>query len=135
MIWLVKGLRPFYKSIADFRKNHVAQLREVNRDFVLLCRELDLFGGEDVAADDCFFRGDASKAGISRRRCYAVDEFSYDSTGDCYYCPQGKRLTPCRKPVVLSCFYPEPKGSEPREGLLSSHNPLRPCAPASPLFL
>ena len=64
MIWLVKGLRPSYKSIADFRKDHVAQLREVNRDFVLLCRELDLFGGEDVAVDGSFFSADTSKANI-----------------------------------------------------------------------
>lgn len=64
VIWLVKGMRPSYKSIADFRKDHVAQLREVNRDFVLLCRELSLFGGEEVAVDGSFFSADASKASI-----------------------------------------------------------------------
>lgn len=63
VIWLVKGLRPSYKSIADFRKDHAAQLREVNRDFVLLCRELSLFGGE-VAVDGSFFSADASEASI-----------------------------------------------------------------------
>lgn len=57
MIWLVKGLRPSYKSIADFRKDHMAQLGKVNRDFVLLCKELGLFDGEDVAVDGSFFRG------------------------------------------------------------------------------
>ena len=64
VIWLVKGLRPSYKSIADFRKDHVRQLREVNRDFVLLCRELDLFGAEDVAVDGSFFKADASRGSI-----------------------------------------------------------------------
>ena len=64
VIWLVKGTRPSYKSIADFRKNHVAQLREVNRDFVLLCKELDLFGGDEVAVDGSFFSGDASRGSI-----------------------------------------------------------------------
>ena len=64
VIWLVKGLRPSYKSIADFRKDHVRQLREVNRDFVLLCRELSLFGGEVAAADSSFFKADASKTSI-----------------------------------------------------------------------
>ena len=65
VIWLVKGLRPSYKSIADFRKDHVRQLREVNRDFVLLCRELDLFGGEEVAVDGFFFfKADASGGSI-----------------------------------------------------------------------
>ena len=64
VIWLVKGLRPSYKSIAGFRKDHVVQLREVNRDFVLLCRELSLFGGNEVAVDGCFFKADSSKARI-----------------------------------------------------------------------
>ena len=54
VIWLVKGLWPSYKSIADFRKDHVRQLREVNRDFVLLCGELNLFGGDEVAVDGSF---------------------------------------------------------------------------------
>ena len=64
VIWLVKGIRPSYKSIADFRKDHVAQLREVSRDFVLLCRELSLFGGDEVAVDGSFFSADASRGSI-----------------------------------------------------------------------
>ena len=64
VIWLVKGMRPSYKSIADFRKDHVAQLREVNRDFVLLCRELSLFGGDEVAVDGSFFSANASRGSI-----------------------------------------------------------------------
>ena len=71
VIWLVKGLRPSYKSIADFRKDHVRQLREVNRDFVLLCRELDLFGGEEVAVDGFFFfqGGRERREHTDRRLC------------------------------------------------------------------
>ena len=64
MIWLVKGMRSSYKSIADFRKDHVRQLREVNRDFVVLCRELSLFGGEEVAVDGSLFSADASRGSI-----------------------------------------------------------------------
>ena len=41
-------------------------------------------------------------AGIRSRGRYSLDEFTYDAEGDRYYCPQGKRLTPCRKPVVRS---------------------------------
>ncbi len=69
VIWLVKGMRPSYKSIADFRKDHVAQLREVNRDFVLLCRELSLFGGDEVAVDGSFFSADASRGSIQTEGC------------------------------------------------------------------
>ena len=64
VIWLIKGLQPSYKTVADFRKNNIDALKAVNRDFILLCRELSLFGGKEVAVDGSFFSGDASKASI-----------------------------------------------------------------------
>ena len=39
-------------------------LRAVNRDFVQVCRELDLFGRELVAIDGSFFRGNVGKGSI-----------------------------------------------------------------------
>ncbi len=47
-------MRPSCRSIADFRRNHAAQLRNVNRDFVPLCSELSLFGGDEAAVDGSF---------------------------------------------------------------------------------
>ena len=64
VIWLVEGLRPSYKTIADFRKENAKSLRQVNRDFVLLCKELSLLGCEEVAIDGSFFKADASKGSI-----------------------------------------------------------------------
>ena len=64
VMWLVEGLRPTYKTIADFRKDNSLALKAVNRDFLLLCKELSLFGGEEVAVDGSFFKADASKNGI-----------------------------------------------------------------------
>jgi len=64
VMWLLSQLRPSYKTIADFRKNNPASLKATNRDFILLCRELNLIGGETVAIDGSFFRGNASKASI-----------------------------------------------------------------------
>jgi len=64
VMWLVEGLRPTYKTIADFRKVNGAALKAANRDFLLLCKELALFGGEQVAVDGSFFKADASKTGI-----------------------------------------------------------------------
>jgi transposase len=64
VIWLMTGLRPSYKTIADFRKENARSLRQVNRDFVLLCRELSLLGGEEVAVDGSFFKADARKGSI-----------------------------------------------------------------------
>lgn len=64
VIWLMGGLRPGYKTIADFRKDNLEALKAVNRDFVQLCKELELFGGELVSIDGSFFRGNVSKKSI-----------------------------------------------------------------------
>jgi transposase len=64
VIWLMEGLRPGYKTIADFRKDNLEALKAVNRDFVQLCKELDLFGGELVSLDGSFFRGNVGKKRI-----------------------------------------------------------------------
>src|SRR5271165_6657177 len=50
-IWLLCGLRPDFKTIADFRKDNRNAFKAVFRQFVLLCRKLDLFGRELVAVD------------------------------------------------------------------------------------
>jgi len=60
VIWLLEGRHPSYKTIADFRKDNAPALKAVNRDFVLLCKELDLYGGELVAVDGSFFRGNVA---------------------------------------------------------------------------
>ena len=51
VIWLLRGLRPSFKTIADFRRENRAAFRAVFREFVLLCRGLDLFGRELLAVD------------------------------------------------------------------------------------
>ena len=60
VIWLCQGASPSYKTIADFRKNNAAALQAVNREFVLLCRELSLLGGSRVAIDGTFLKADAN---------------------------------------------------------------------------
>jgi len=68
LIWLLRGLVPGYRTIAEFRKENRSALQAANRDFVLLARELDLLGGTLVAIDGAFFHGDASKASITTRQ-------------------------------------------------------------------
>jgi transposase len=68
LIWLLKGLTPGYRTIANFRKENWAALKALNRSFVLLARELGLVSGELVAIDGAFFHGDASKASIATRK-------------------------------------------------------------------
>ena len=60
VIWLVKGLRPGYKTIADFRKRNPKSLRQVHAGFIGLCKELGLLGGQRVGVDGSHFTGNVS---------------------------------------------------------------------------
>ena len=40
VIWLLRGLRPDFKTLADFRKDNRHAFKPVFRQFVLLCRKL-----------------------------------------------------------------------------------------------
>jgi len=59
-MWLLSGLRPKYKTIADFRKDHSKAFREVFRRFVCLLKEWDLIEGKTVAIDSFKIRGNNS---------------------------------------------------------------------------
>jgi transposase len=61
LIWLLRTLRPDFKTIADFRKNHTAALQALFRAFVFLCKQLDLFGAELLAIDGSKFKAVNSK--------------------------------------------------------------------------
>lgn len=79
MMWLCAGLKPSYKTIADFRKENSKALKKVFREFVLLCRELELISGETVAVDGAFLRANASKNQLimkksAQRDLKAIDE-------------------------------------------------------------
>jgi transposase len=56
LMWLLGRLAPDFKTIADFRKNNTKAIRRVCREFVLLCRKLDLFADSLVAIDGSKFR-------------------------------------------------------------------------------
>jgi transposase len=49
--WLINQLKPSFKTIADFRKDHADAIVGVVRAFVQFCRGLSLYGGELVAID------------------------------------------------------------------------------------
>lgn len=59
-MWLLSGLMPKYKTIADFRKNHSKAFREVFRRFVCLLKEWELIDGKTVAIDSFKIRGSNS---------------------------------------------------------------------------
>jgi transposase len=55
LMWLMRKLRPDFKTIADFRKDNPQALKKVCREFTLWCKRLELFGGELVAIDGSKF--------------------------------------------------------------------------------
>jgi hypothetical protein len=56
LMWLTGRLAPDFKTIADFRRDNGAGIRNVRRRFVLLCRDLKLFSSALVAIDGSKFR-------------------------------------------------------------------------------
>ena len=72
-IWLLRRLRPNFKTIADFRRENREAFRQVFRDFVKVCRSLELFGRELIAVD-----GTRIKAVNSRDRNFTVAKLRRD---------------------------------------------------------
>ena len=62
VMWLMKKLAPDFKTIADFRKNNVDCIKGVFKEFVYLCRSLDLYGAQLVAIDGTKFKAVNSKS-------------------------------------------------------------------------
>jgi transposase len=56
LIWLTGKLMPDFKTIADFRKDNGQAIRNVCREFILLCRRLELFAEAIVAIDGSKFK-------------------------------------------------------------------------------
>jgi len=61
LIWLTSGLSPSYHTIADFRKNNPKALKQVFKEFVILCKNIDLIDGKLTAVDGAYLRANASK--------------------------------------------------------------------------
>ena len=56
LMWLTARLTPDFKTIANFRKDNGVGIRNVCRQFVLLCRNLDLFTQQLIAIDGSKFK-------------------------------------------------------------------------------
>ena len=56
LMWLTGRLAPDFKTIADFRKDNGEAIRLVCREFVMLCKKLNLFADAFVAIDGSKFK-------------------------------------------------------------------------------
>ena len=79
LMWLTGRLAPAFKTIADFRKDNSKAIQKVCREFVLICRKLDLFADVFVAIDSSKFKAvnnrdrNFTKAKM-KRRLEQIDE-------------------------------------------------------------
>src|SRR5438045_5711429 len=55
-MWLTGRLAPDFKTIADFRKDNGKAIRNVCREFIVLCRRLNLFSEAMGAIDGSKFK-------------------------------------------------------------------------------
>lgn len=69
LMWLIRFVRPDFKTIADFRRDNRKAFKGVFKEFNLLCRRLGLFGAELVAID-----GSKFKASNNSRRHYTQEQ-------------------------------------------------------------
>ena len=60
VLWLLKGLRPHYRTIASFRKENAASFRPVFRRFIALSKEWRLVDGRQIAVDSFKIRAQNS---------------------------------------------------------------------------
>jgi transposase len=61
VVWMMKKLTPDFKTISSFRKDNIDCIKPVFKEFVYLCKSLDLFGAELVGIDGSKFRAVNSK--------------------------------------------------------------------------
>jgi transposase len=79
LMWLVGRLAPDHKTIADFRRDSGAAIRQVCSRFVLLCRQMGLLASQSVAIDGSKFKAvnnrnrNFTKAKLAGRR-QQIDE-------------------------------------------------------------
>lgn len=79
LMWLTGRLAPDFKTICDFRRDNGKAIQKVCRQFVVLCRQLKLFGDAFVAIDGSKFKAmnnrdrNFTKAKV-KRRLQQIDE-------------------------------------------------------------
>jgi transposase len=107
--WLTGRLMTDFKTIADFRKDNGEAIRRVCREFVVLCRRLELFTEASVAIDGSKFKAVNTRdrnftQAKMQRRLAQIDEsiaryLSQLDSAD----RQGEAVPEARKPSLRPC--------------------------------
>ena len=79
LMWLLNRLAPDFKTIADFRKDNGQAIKSVCRQFMMICKQLNLFAESLIAIDGSRFKAvnnrdrNFTKAKV-KRRIAAIDK-------------------------------------------------------------
>jgi len=87
-IWLIGGLKPDHKTIAEFRRKYRAALGKVLRQCARFCLELDLIVGNTLFVDGSKIRANASLKGYwtearCRKRLEKIDRRIEEILSEC----------------------------------------------------
>lgn len=69
-LWLMGGLKPDHKTIAEYRRRHKGALKKVLKQCVRLCMELDLIAGNVLFVDGTKIRASAGRSKSHERGWY-----------------------------------------------------------------
>jgi len=69
-MWLMGGLKPDHKTIAEFRRGHKKALKQVLKQCVRLCIKLDLIAGNVLFVDGTKIRANAARGKTHDRAHY-----------------------------------------------------------------
>lgn len=69
-IWLMGGLKPDHKTIAEFRRTHKRALQKVLKQCARLCIKLDLIAGNVIFVDGSKIRANAGRAKTHEKSWY-----------------------------------------------------------------
>ena len=69
-MWLMGGLKPDHKTIAEYRRRHKEALKKVLKQCVRLCIKLDLIAGNVLFVDGTKIRANAGRANSHGREWY-----------------------------------------------------------------
>ena len=98
-IWLVGGLRPDHKTIAEFRRNNKKALQKVLRQCARMCIKLDLMAGNVLFVDGTKIRANAGRhrshdQGYYEKRLNKIDGRIEQLLAECEAADQSEEGTP-----------------------------------------
>jgi len=67
-MWLMNGLTPDHKTIAEFRRQNIRPLQKLFGEFVKLCKHWDMISGKIIAVDGTKIRASNSKKLIYNKK-------------------------------------------------------------------